>query len=813
MVTVNQITERVFLVLATGPSNISSIGSLRLCSTAAPPRVFLFDTDSLTPLLNNSVVHAAVRLWKQVAGPPLSAPFDAFMPWWWSGRCAMILTPTPAAYTAFQTSFFSETIGTSIMPGSQHVWSRERQEEVFCNRSTCRHGTEYQGGLVVNHAPAGTSFLDGAVNGQVDRSKQLAAYTFLSWLMNDANVIETVINPGSWPNWLPTGLVRPSLLVPSVWTPYGWRDPGLSAFCTTFTTNMEHPNANIGLRLPNALEYLFEMEEILQAYMLELGDFAGLDEEESAVLASRRLSDALEEVTNRWDRTALVAAYQKSLNVYVAETASSTARRGEVFPPWAVHAVAGMLSGSLCLTSCVFLFWLASTLRQQHRLRRKQQEAWKDIVEAADAYSTSLGCPMALVSATDFFDLGCLVEFETLREEGKLRVLDNADKVSSFRQKFLIIALSHQWFGVSSVDPDGVHYQTMCAAVREVTKVAKSTMDRVFLWVDICSIPQEHMATRELFLAAVPLYVQLADFFLVIAPATAHDGRLLDLSTHLRGGWCRAEVLARLVASGTHRFFLCEACDGTLQQVTSETVPALDLNVFLGDFSCCAVNHVGSARCDRERLRTPILGIFAQYLRDSMRDQGAATDRPGTDMLPIGRTERDRKGMFARVFEFVTTDKDLTSSVQLRELFGPLVEMVEQRVRASGARRSAVGEARAEILHEERSAVTQSSALSLAPSSLEADEIVALESIQLVEKEDVFDMDAPCETRSTRGLLISTVPRTGEAEAEAICPGSGASVDKNDTDTVQCDVHDTGIIDVEEFIQNDWFCCGTHLNE
>ena len=47
----------------------------------------------------------------------------------------------------------------------------------------------------------------------------------------------------------------------------------------------------------------------------------------------------------------------------------------------------------------------------------------------------------------------------------------------------------------------------------------------------------EHLATRELFLTAVPLYVTLADFFIVIAPPTVHNDSALDLTTHLHAGW------------------------------------------------------------------------------------------------------------------------------------------------------------------------------------------------------------------------------------------------------------------------------------
>ena len=162
----------------------------------------LLDTDTLTPLLENSVVQKAIKLWKQVAGPPelTSMTNEENLLFRMTGRCAMAITGS-VAFNLFQNPLFNGTIGTAIMPGSEELWSRESNATVPCNKSFCRHAKEYQDGLVVNHAPADQSLLDGAVNGQVGRSKQLAAYTFLTWLMNDANMLEAVLHRGRTCLW------------------------------------------------------------------------------------------------------------------------------------------------------------------------------------------------------------------------------------------------------------------------------------------------------------------------------------------------------------------------------------------------------------------------------------------------------------------------------------------------------------------------------------------------------------------------------------------------------------------------------------
>ena len=308
--------------------------------------------------------------------------------------------------------------------------------------------------------------------------------------MNDDNMLEAVVNPTSWS--IAATFVRPTSFVPSVGAPYGWRDPGLSR-CTAprMRRTWNTRTLTSACVCPNALEYSAAISDTLRFYGRGEGEYQDLDEDAAALLASRRLTAALEVVTDRRDRNELIVTYQKSLNIFVAESTQKALRRTEVLPTWAIHAIVCLLSGSLFQALFIFVFWLTSTLRQRHKLHRKQQAAWQEIVEAAERYSTSLGCPMALVSAIDFFDLGCLVMHETLREEGQLRVLDTIEKVDKCKKRCLIIFLSHQWFTSGVVDPTGVHYKTMCPAIREIIVVANCRLDKVFLWVDFCSIPQE----------------------------------------------------------------------------------------------------------------------------------------------------------------------------------------------------------------------------------------------------------------------------------------------------------------------------------
>ena len=85
--------------------------------------------------------------------------------------------------------------------------------------------------------------------------------------------------------------------------------------CATATSNMNHPNAYLVWRLPNAQEYLDVSQELLIEFWRGTGEFADLDREVGALVLSARLTTALQEVTNRGDREALIVTYQKSLNI------------------------------------------------------------------------------------------------------------------------------------------------------------------------------------------------------------------------------------------------------------------------------------------------------------------------------------------------------------------------------------------------------------------------------------------------------------------------------------------------------------------
>ena len=140
-------------------------------------------------------------------------------------------------------------------------------------------------------------------------------------------------------------------------------------------------------------------------------------------------------------------------------------------------------------------------------------------------------------------------------------------------------------------------------------------------------------------------------------------------------GWCKAEFLAKLVASGLHNLFFFDSCDGFLQQVTLEMVQTIDLKVFSGEFRCCSVQHVGYELCDREKLCTSILDVYAHYLRTLM----------STDAVTVSVVQMDheKERMLLKFFDLVEGVNETTTTPQTRELFDPLPEILEKRIKAS----------------------------------------------------------------------------------------------------------------------------------
>lgn len=101
------------------------------------------------------------------------------------------------------------------------------------------------------------------------------------------------------------------------------------------------------------------VERILAAFMRGEGEYENVCDEAGAVVVSVRKTTALQDVTDRGDRHDLIGINQRSLNIDDSYRAESTARRGEVFPPWAIYTSVGILSFTVSLLFFMFVCLLS----------------------------------------------------------------------------------------------------------------------------------------------------------------------------------------------------------------------------------------------------------------------------------------------------------------------------------------------------------------------------------------------------------------------------------------------------------------------
>ncbi|CAK0896107.1 unnamed protein product [Prorocentrum cordatum] len=112
-------------------------------------------------------------------------------------------------------------------------------------------------------------------------------------------------------------------------------------------------------------------------------------------------------------------------------------------------------------------FWTDEQARHQKR-EESHRRRLRTRVLSAIADADSLRHPMVLCKASCFVEMGGLRSYESLRDAGKLVVLDTMEKVANFESVHAIIFFSHQWLGWGQPDPDNVHHQTMVNAIRQL---------------------------------------------------------------------------------------------------------------------------------------------------------------------------------------------------------------------------------------------------------------------------------------------------------------------------------------------------------
>merc|ERR1719221_1269839 len=160
---------------------------------------------------------------------------------------------------------------------------------------------------------------------------------------------------------------------------------------------------------------------------------------------------------------------------------------------------------------------------EQERAQRIQQS-----VERAVQGAGKLNHPMVMISAESFVQMDRLTSYEDLRNDGKLEFLDTEDDLAKFKTNHSVIFLSHQWLGWGYPDDE---QQTQLMAMKSAVRTASQQMrasgargawKNMYVWVDYCSIAQEHRGMQTLAVSSLPVYASSADVFIIVAPPAKH---------------------------------------------------------------------------------------------------------------------------------------------------------------------------------------------------------------------------------------------------------------------------------------------------
>jgi hypothetical protein len=321
--------------------------------------------------------------------------------------------------------------------------------------------------------------------------------------------------------------------------------------------------------------------------------------------------------------------------------------------------------------------WSDHEVANRRHLEEERTSRIQRTVEKAVRGADQLVHPMVLISADAFSKLEQLTSYEELRNTGKLVFLDTDDSLATFKATSSIVFLSHQWLAWGFPDnATKTHLHAMKSAVRSAARhLGASGEDRcawenVYVWVDYCSVAQDHRGLQMLAVKSLPIYASSADAFVIVAPPAEHQcSKRCDLQTYNARGWCRAEMLAKVCSSGLRNFFIF-AGEGALEPVTEGRLPSLSMYVFEGDYSCCQQKHAKSC-CDKEALVEPVLGLYGLVLRQA---------RAGVDLKhlqPVLKHIYNNKERFFPPSHRLQVNDAIPEE---RELFGPLVECMEKYV-------------------------------------------------------------------------------------------------------------------------------------
>ena len=145
----------------------------------------------------------------------------------------------------------------------------------------------------------------------------------------------------------------------------------------------------------------------------------------------------------------------------------------------------GVAGGVLLLAAGMYVIWLAAKhMRRLVHIKDQQVIHNKQRVQEAIETTKNLNFPVNLVRAADFLAGGALTQHETLRDEGKLIVIDGLKAAFEFGEARPIVFFSHQWCAFGEPDHTNEQFEMMCTSLRKICQTKGWKMETVVVWVD-----------------------------------------------------------------------------------------------------------------------------------------------------------------------------------------------------------------------------------------------------------------------------------------------------------------------------------------
>lgn len=212
-----------------------------------------FDTDDMTPLVNNEGFGAALDVLNASTafGPPDEINLDVgdTRSLFTSGRCALSLDWGDIGTLAIdpETSKVIDKVGAVALPGSTRVLDRESGALVDCDAEICPYAEDG-----INHAPfAAFGGWGGGINAAADEKVRDATYAFFSYMSQPAQSNEDVTIGKTGFN--PYRLSQFENI--DAWTAAGMSEQAANDYLGAIQTSLNSPNMVLDLRIPKNQSY------------------------------------------------------------------------------------------------------------------------------------------------------------------------------------------------------------------------------------------------------------------------------------------------------------------------------------------------------------------------------------------------------------------------------------------------------------------------------------------------------------------------------------------------------------------------------